>query len=276
MRMVNSLLNGVFEILLVLPTALFREAGLLLVAALFGVVAVLVFRRLSDQGAIRRAKNRVKGHLLSLSLYPHEIGLMFRTYPRALGSTGRYLSLMIMPTLAMGIPFAFVAVQVEARFGRLPLEPGEAAVVSAIFDPDRDPWPAEAITLEAPPGLAVETPRPVRIPSEGEVAWRIRALEVGDHTLHVVSGGGRYAKRVIVGDGVRTVSVERPGSGVIAQFLHPVEPPIREAGGPRAIRIEYPRARVGLLLWRTHWVVFFLVVSIGVAVVARYPLGVEM
>ena len=272
----NSIMSAVFEVLLVVPSALFREAGLLLVSVLFGVGMVILFRRTSNQEAIRRSKNRIKGLLLSLSLYPHEVGLAFRIYVRVAGATGRYLILILLPTVWAVVPFLLVAIQLEARFGRIPLLPGQAAVFSVLFEGGLTEDFRPNIFLVADPGLIVETPQPVRIPSEQELAWRIRAKEPGDFTLVVRVGERAYKKTVRVGEGVKTLSVERPGGGMLAQVLHPIERPLREAAGLRAIRIEYPKGAVSLLGWETHWMVFFIVVSMGAAVVARFPLGVEM
>jgi len=75
----------------------------------------------------------------------------------------------------------------------------------------------------------------------------------------------------VVGGGLRTTSAERP-SRILDQVLYPVEEPVE---GIERIRLAYPRARVRLLAWETHWMVFFVLVSIAVALVVRYPLGVE-
>lgn len=276
MQVLNRILNGIFHLLLVLPSGVFREAGLLLVSVAFGVGMVLLFRRFSNQDSIHRQKNAIKGHLLTLSLYPHELGLALPTYGKILTSLGKYLLLLLLPTLYLVVPFILVAVQVETRFGRLPLRSGEAVVVSALYDPDREGGLPGKIALEAPPGIEVETPLPVRIPGEGEVAWRVRPEVAGELTLRVTQGGEEYEKEIVVGEGVYALSVERPRGGVISQLLNPVESPLEDPEGPRAIRVEYRGGSVRLLFWETHWLVFFLVVSIAAAMVARVPLKVVM
>lgn len=276
MGVLNAILNGLFEVLLIVPSALFREAGLLLVSALFGVGMVLLFRRVSNQEAIRRRKDSIKGRLLSLSLYPHEIGLALRTYPKIMAALGGYLALMLTPALWLAGPFLIVAIQMETRYGRVPLRPGQAVVVSALFGTGERRGLPEGVALEVPPGLELETPNPVRIPAVGEVAWRVRAREAGEFAVTVVTGGESYDKTVTVGEGLRTLSVMRPGEGFIAQAMNPGEPPIPGMGGLKAIRIEYPRGEVSLFFWETHWLVFFVVVSMAVALVARYPLHTEL
>lgn len=275
MRVVNSVLNGIFEILLVVPSALFGEAGLLLVSILFGVGMVVLFGRLSDPVSIRRSKDRIKAHLLSLSIYSHEIGLAGRTYARVFGSLGGYLGRLILPTLVLAIPFVVVAIQLEARYGRRPIRPGDAAVVSALFETTEDRALPDEVFLDAPAGVEVETP-PIRIPVEGEVAWRIRAEKEGAYSLNVRIGGRQYEKTLVVGEGIHTLSARRPGSGIGDQILNPVEPPVDGSGGIRSIQVAYPKRGVSLLFWRTHWMVFFVLVSIAVALVAKVPLGVEI
>jgi hypothetical protein len=268
MRAVNVILTEIFEVILVGPSSLFREAGLWIVSIILGVLMVMIFGRLSNQAAISRRKEIIKGHLLSLSLYPHELGVALGTYGRIFVSLGAYVGLLLAPTLVLIVPFVIVAIQLEARFGRLPLSPGQTAVVTAEF-PGEIP---SDVVLDGPEGgeVTVETPG-VRIPAQKEVSWRVRANREGEFSLIVRDGEREYAKRVVVGGGLQTVSAQRPNR-IPDQILYPVEDPV---DGIERIRLEYPRAQVRLLVWETHWMVFFVLVSLAVALVARYPLGVE-
>ena len=275
MHGLNTVLVKLFDVILVAPAGLFPEAGLWIVSVVLGVVMVLIFGKVSDQKAIARTKDTIKAHLLSLSLYPHELGLAFRTYGRIFGNLGVYLALLLAPTIVLLVPFVVVAVQLEMRYGRQALRPGESAVVSARFGGGGDgagALPGD-VALRSPEGVVVETP-PVRIPREGEVAWRVRATGEGTHDLVVAAGGEEYSKSLHVGTDLVTLSPERP-AGLLGQILYPVEPPLEGDGGPVSIRVEYPRADVSLLSWRTHWMVFFVLVSVGVALVARIPLKVD-
>jgi hypothetical protein len=268
MRAINVILTEVFEVILVGPASLFREAGLWIVSVILGVLMVMIFGRLSNQAAIARRKEIIKGHLLSLSLYPHELRVALGTYGRIFISLGAYMGLLLAPTLVLIVPFVIVAIQLEARFGRLPLRPGQTAVVTAEFPGAIPP----DVVLVGPEGgeVTVETPA-VRIPSRKEVSWRVKAHREGEFSLTLRDGEKEYPKRVVVGEGVQTVSAQRPGR-IPDQILFPVEGPL---DGIEGIRLEYPRAQVRLLTWETHWMVFFVLVSIAVALVARYPLGVE-
>ena len=48
------------------------------VSAIYGVVAVLVFRRLTERAAIRRSVNRIVAHVMELGLFLDSPGLVMR------------------------------------------------------------------------------------------------------------------------------------------------------------------------------------------------------
>jgi hypothetical protein len=135
---------------------------LALVAAVYGVVAALVFRRFTDARRIRAATNRLLAHVMEFRLFVDEPGLIWQAQKAALRANFELLRLVAVPALAMAAIFAVLWTPMDRYFGHGPLPAGESTVMTSHSD-----------RVPAVAGIVVETPG-VRIPRTGEVSWRIR------------------------------------------------------------------------------------------------------
>jgi hypothetical protein len=198
---------------------------LVLVSAIYGVVACLVFRRFTKRDSIRRAVNRVVAHMMELGLFLDSPGLVFRAQRDLLLENFRLLRLVILPGAILALLFALLYPAMDAIFGHAPLAVGEPSVVTIQMKDAMVP-----VELEAPLGMAVETPG-VRSVHDGQISWRVRPLRE-------ISGDLRFRieNRVVTG----------------GFFLH--DPAIR------SIEIRYPRSTIFGLSWMV-W--FFLISSVS-------------
>jgi hypothetical protein len=142
------------------------------VGATYGVVSVVVFRRLSDRMAVRRSLNRAWAHVMELGLFLDSPALVLRAQRDLLRENVRLLRLVILPAGILALLFAFLFPALNAIYGRAPLPVGEPFVVSiqmksAVLPP---------VQLESPPGMVVETPA-VRVLHDRQISWRVRPLQ---------------------------------------------------------------------------------------------------
>jgi len=225
-------------------------ATLLPVSVLAGIAMLLVFRRASDQAAVRRAKNQATAHLLEFRLFMDEPRLILRAQRDLALANLRFMKLMLRPVLVLAVPTALLLVELDAFYGHAPLPAAQPAIVTAHLQ--RDPT-AVSVELTAPTGIAVEGPG-VRIPAAREVSWRIRPLAAAAGSLKLLCGDRVLTKTVAAGAGVHYLSERR--SSLAAFFWHPTEAPIT-AGEIDWIEVRYPAARILYL----HWLVWFFAVS---------------
>ncbi len=257
----NAAVGGLFDALFAVLGRLGPEASMAVVSLLVGLFMLFIFKRTSNQAGIRRAKDRIKAHLLELRLYKSDFGQTMRSQGRILAANGRYFLHALKPMLVMFVPILLVLVQLDARFGARALEPGETALVKVKVDPSIELASIEP-GLEAPAGVTVETP-PLRIEEENEIDWRIRAEAAGIHTLTV---------RVGALTGTKSLSVRQPSSAKVtplrvrkggwAELLHPGEKPLPKDSGIVSIEASYPSARLDYFGWRMHWLVAFFLLSL--------------
>src|SRR5206468_3555689 len=146
-----------------------------------------------------------------------------------------------------------VMVQLNLRFSLRPLQPGRSAVVKAKLR-DSSAQEKEA-HLEVAAPVQVETPG-VRIATERETAWRIRAEYPGRYSLKVIVDNDAVEKELWVGDSWGSVSALRASHWSQA-LLHPGEPPIDPSTTIESVEVKYDPLKLSLFGWNVHWLVVF-------------------
>jgi len=242
------------------------------ISFLTGLGAVLIFKYVSNQDAMRRIKNRIHAHLLELRLFPDQLGIVSRAHGRILRLIAIYLAYNLKPLAILLLPLVILMVQLDLRFGRIPLETRDSFVLKATWV---DPGALDSASLRLPKGLTLTAP-PVSIPALREVDWRIRADECGVFLPAVVVAGQTLAKQVVVGKEITALPAERAGASVVEWFLNPVERPLPKNGPLRSLEVNYAPRSIDLGHFGTSWLVFFLVVSLLSGLIFKFVLGIEI
>jgi len=108
------------------------------------------------------------------------------------------------------------------------------------------------------------------------LAWTvwIRATGAASGELQVRLGAETVAKRIEAGQGAAMISSLR-GSSWADALVYPVEPRLSIAG-VQSVEVIYPAAEVSMGGVATHWLVWFLLVSMVAGYVLKYPFGVVL
>ncbi len=234
---------------------------LFLISVATGIGLLWVFRRTSDQAAIRATKKRLQARLLELRLYADDPRVVLAAQKALLVENLRYFALMLRPALYATVPVVILLIALDGFYGRRPLAPGETAVLTAVLDGQAAP--DEPVSLEAPTGIAVETPA-VHALARREVSWRIRAEEPVAGQLRLTSEGETVLMPVVAGEGLHCCLYGRRVRSRLAWLLAPGAAPL-DARWVKEIKLDYPAAEVSYFGLRTHWLVWFLVFSMAAA-----------
>jgi uncharacterized membrane protein (DUF106 family) len=272
MDLANHLITGFFN-LLFWPLAPLPPIWALTVVSVFaGALMVWVFGRVSRQEKIREIKDRIRGNLFGVRLYQHEIGVVLRLQKQILSDTARYMGLSIAPMLVLLIPMVLIMIQLNLYFASRPLRPGERAIVRvSVADPTVLNRP---ISLEGDQSFVVETPA-VRMASEREAAWRIRAVRPGHHSLKVQIGNQHVEKALDIGTDWRAVSPLRTANW-LDSLLYPSEPRLSQRAGLTAIEVLYRPLPLEIFGWNVDWLVFFFIISVVASFALKGVFGVQL
>ena len=272
MPTVNWLMTRTFDVLF-LPFE--RGPGwlsLIVFSAVGGLCGLLVHKYTSNQAAIKRLKDRMKGHMLAIKLFRDDVGVMFRSTGDVLRCSLSLFRYTLVPLAIMMVPFVLATAQLGQRYQWRPVHPGESVVLSARMAPEIDLLTTSP-SLETGDGVAVETP-PLRIPSEHQVLWRVRAVTSGTHRVRVRVGQHTAEKTLTAGDHFERVSALRSNGGFGDSLIHPAEPPLPTDSAFQSISLAYPD-RESWFCGTTVWMLWLGGVSIGAAFLLKPVVGVE-
>jgi hypothetical protein len=257
-----NLLGKVLDFIGLLPGWL----SITLIAVLSGLGFLLAFKYTSHQQAIKKARQQIRSSLLSVRLFFDSPWVGFRGQAGALLGALKLLLLAVVPILALIIPVTLLLVQLGLWYQARPLHVGEEAVITLkLGEQLSSSWPK--VVLE--PSAAVEdTHGPVRVFSEHEVCWNVRAAQNGQHTLLFRVDGQSVQKELAVGDALMRVSQRRPEWNWSDILLHPAETPFPPDAPVSWIEVEYP-ARSSWISGANTWVYYWFAVSLVVGFLCR-------
>jgi uncharacterized membrane protein (DUF106 family) len=246
--------------------------GLLAVSIVTGAVMLVIFRYTSNQRAIARQKELIKAHILEIRLFKDDLRLQFAAQRKILVENLRYMRHALAPMIVMLVPVLIILIQLDVRYARRPLLPGETTVLRVAVEEGID---LSSVRLDAPEGIAVET-EPMRIPGANEVNWRIRAEREGSHDLGIAVGSERAVKRLEAGERVAKLSEVRDRAGILAVWARPAERPLPNGSPFREVALSYPERDLRLFGIGAHWLLVFFVVSVVFGFAIKGFVGVEV
>lgn len=298
MNVINGAVTAIFNVLLTPLEAVGWMFSLIIVSGIFGVLALVIFKHISNQKGIKAAKDKIKGHMIEIRLYQDDLGQVAKSIGKVLLYNTKYIALNFGPFIPLMFPFALVAAQMVVRYGfdPVPIETqaggllaGEGITLKVEFDEDHKAN-AREVQILLPNGVE-QVSKVARIPSKGIAVQELVATAPGTHAITIQVGETTEVKLLHAVDPAaeepaarpRYMQPERTGSFLMS-ILWPAEDTVAEAGISRIsfnnadIPTAYPErdfgwlpgsGPVGVLLW-------FVVFSMLFGVVALKPLGVQI
>jgi uncharacterized membrane protein (DUF106 family) len=262
MHIVNLVFGRVVDLILLPFRGVSPWFGMTAASLLTALLMLEVFKLTSNQAAIRRAKDRIKAHLLEMRLYKDNMRVTLRAQAAILRANLAYMAANLKPLAVMIVPLVLILAQLSLWFDRAPLSPGQETLVKVGLERNADPL-ALGLELEAPAGLEISSPA-VRIPDEHEVAWRLKAVAAGNGRLILRVAGRTVEKSVAVG-GRRLTKVSTLASrgSLWKRLLYPGEPPLPAGTPVRSVEVLYPVKSLTAFGLGVHWLVAYLILSIA-------------
>jgi hypothetical protein len=271
----NAFLNFIGRMLFAPFGAVHPVLTILVLSVVIGAGSLLVFKWTSNQEKIRAAKAPMKAHLLGILLFRNDLRMVFKSLGMALFHSLANLRFIVVPMLVMIVPLVLIFVQMEFRLGSEGIAPGAATVLRVHLKDGANP---DDVTLEAPDGVAVETPGVrVRDGRNGlfEVDFRLRGKVEGTHEIVVRTGEGEVTKSVTVAKGPAFVSPLRPQANFLDSVFYPVEPPVPARSPIESIEVHHEVATYAFLGIDWAWWSLFLVFMILALFALRGPMGID-
>jgi hypothetical protein len=209
-------------------------------------------------------------------LYQHDVRVVLKLQVTLLRDILTYMTYAFLPTLVLMLPVVLILAQRNLRFALSPLHPHTTALVVVTLEKDaKIETPIHLHVPDGlPDGLVIETPG-VHIPSQRQVAWRIRAQKPGKYVLNVGVAGRVVQKTMWVAEDWGAVPARRTRAPLTA-LLYPGEPLLTPADQIATIEVQYPPLPLELFGWHVHWLVIFFAFSLLTGFACKRMLGVEV
>ncbi len=244
-----------------------------IVAAVMGVILLIIFKYTSNQRAISRTRDSIKANMLALKLFKDSMAVTFQAQGRLFRGALLLLLHALRPLLVMILPVSLVLAQLGLWYQAKPLEPGETAVITMkLAGRPNSPWPK--VSLEPTPAAKVRT-GPLRVLSKREICWEIQARQKGSHSLVFQVEQETVEKELAIGQGFMPVSAERPGWHWTSILLQPRETPFGADSVVQSISIDY-RERFSRIFGIPLWAWYFFAASMVFALIAKPFLKVRI
>lgn len=260
MGFVSSLLNGLFDVLLMPFGSLPPVWGLLFLSIASGLGMISVFKLVSDQEKIAFLRRRMGGEILGILLHVSSPSTVLRFAGRLIWSNTRYLLLLLKPLLVIAIPFMLVWGQLDARYSSAGAGEDDRVTVTVQFA-EKVP-PAEDIRLEVsgaellPPIMVIDTLE--------QSSFRLETHAGGPASISVNGVETRFgAVRSRWGSIVHTGFETSPSPLVL--FTPRIEIVEGSAEGPLSGWYALPGTHYTILGWHWSWAAVFLVFSMAAA-----------
>ena len=237
-----------------------------------GVVALMVYKVVSNQKGIEKAKNDIKVHLMEIRLFQDDLLGVLASTCKILGKNVLYIGHNIMPMVVMFVPMMAILFQLEAHYAFDPIEPGTQQILTLKLDREVTDVMARDITLETPAGIVLAAPM---VPAVDEAAWLLDIQEPGDHVLTIRVGDEVIEKGVAVGGEPRRVPYLRTKTW--EGYLYPGEQALDSDSAVKEVRLKYPERELPIIPGGELGIMAsFLVLSLAVGFAMKGVFGVTL
>ena len=259
MLAVSNALSALFGLVMA-PFRSLPLTGMIVISVLTGILMLIIYKYTSNQSGITRAKDRIKANFLAIMLYSDSLVVLLKSIGSILKWNLVYMAHNLKPLAVMIVPVLLLLVQLNFWYGYRPIEVDEPVLVQAEVSREID-LAVTPVALEASEGVVVESPG-VRATQTGQITWRVRATQPGDHTLSIKVGDEVQTKHFVVNtnDKLFRLAPLRHNGNFWDALLYPGEP--RLPADIRSIQVQYPVVEMNLLGWHMHWIIVYFILSI--------------
>ena len=267
---VNSLMNALFRPLTGMIAAIPGWLSNMILSAVVGILAIVLFKYTSNQDAIGRVRDNIKAQMLGVKLFKDSMKVTLKLQGRMFKGALLLMFHSLRPMLVMIIPFSLVVAQMALWYQARPLVPGEQTVLTVKVDPAE----INNIKLQTLTGARV-TAGPVTAIDKNEINYQLQAAENGTHRIVFQVGDETFTKQLVIGEGFTRLSPVRPGREIAKMLMYPDEEPFTADSPVKSISLEYPD-RISLTSGTDWWIAYFFIISLIAALIIKPFLKVKI
>ncbi len=250
--------SGFFD-LLIKPLAAYPALAMVVLSVFSAFWALLLFKAVTRQKKLETGRDHLFGHIFEMGLYQDHLGVLGRIQLDLAKANFRYLMLTLPALLALTLPMVLTLAQLDSRFSRRPLLPGETTVFSVRLASET-PVGIKDLHLDVPDGVTIEA-GPVRNRGGRAMAWRLQVNQEGEHLLRVMQEEKVLADRILPARAGLVRVSEHNKQGLFAGVMAPGTRPLADDGLIAEMTLRLPTRSTSYLGLEMNWLVAFMVFS---------------
>lgn len=241
---------------------------------------LFLFKRISNQEKIKLHQKNILGYFLDIAIYRDQFTRIILNQFHILKHILIYLRYVFVPLLIMMLPVIIVCMQIENRFGYLPIKINKSFIIHAALDGEitqNMESLIQKVQCKTSPEIFLETP-PLRIASEGSVFWRARLTGKGPQFIQVEIDGTENGikKNIMTVNNQEGFCPKRTKSNSFEYFLNSAETPISPDSIFKFLSVKYLPATYPFFFWNISPLVYFFILSICFGLVIKPFLKVNI
>ncbi len=274
MDSLNLAITSLFDLYFNLFQEVSPWIGLSFISLVTGIILLIVFRFTSNQAAIGKTKERIRGHFLEIRLFQDDPVIVIGSLGRIMKDNFIYLRYTMVPFLFMLVPVVLMLVQMDMRYGSRPFTAGDETVLR-VETAKGSRENLEKLKIDVPDFVRVNV-RPVRIPSTGEVLWGLKITGEGRGDISISAKGSAQKLSIVSGGGVPRIVGTRTNGGFWNRLLNPGSKTLRGDSGLKLIEIKYPAREMKIGNRTVHWLIIYFAISVVFGYSVKGLFGVEV
>ncbi len=247
----------------------------IVISAISALIFLWIFKKTSDQEMIRKYKSMIFAHILMIRLYKDKPLLTLHSILNIIGYNFIYLRYTLFPLLIIFPLVLAISVQLNNRYGYLPLYKGDRFILRVDMDKTAVKDINESLNrihCKTSNGIVLETP-PLKIESEGSLFWRAKIIGSGEDKQEIKITMNN--SKETIGRTIMTVMSKRRFSPVerkstLSSFIfNNAEDGIPGSSPYKAITVEYRRATYPFIIWNTDPIVLYFILTLILGLVLK-------
>jgi len=282
MEAILILLNRFFDLLWAPLAKTSYYIDFIIISAISALIFLVIFKKTSNQERIRHYKNKIFAHILEIRLYKDQPILTIRIIFNILKYNLIYLRYSLVPILIILPLVLMISVQLNNRYGYLPIKKGDSFIIQAEIDKTSMIGIGNTlakIQCDTSKGILIETPSMV-IESEASIFWRAKVINSTDNPQFCqISISGKkdtVRKTIYTTFSKRRFSPERTKWHLKNFLLSNAEDFISKTSTFEAVSVDYKRAVYPFLAWDTDPIVLYFILTLILGLVFKPMLRVSI
>jgi hypothetical protein len=268
MEAILIFLNRFFDLLWAPLAKTSYYIDFIIISAISALIYLVIFKKTSNQERIRHYKNKIFAHILEIRLYKDQPILTIRIILTILKYNLIYLRYTLVPILIILPLVLMISVQLNNRYGYLPIKKGNRFIIHAEIDETLMLGIGknlDKIHCDTSKGIFIETPS-MAIESEASIFWRAKFINsTGNPQYCQISISGKkdaVRKNIYTTFSKKRFSPERTKWHLKNFFFSNAEDFIPKTSTFKSVIVNYERAAYPFIAWDTDPIILYFILTL--------------